>query len=595
MWRVSFCSNLLNQGIYAIMSGSRRSLFIAGGECQFESDELDFGVSMNRLKNELLYFWRQKLYVIALSLTAACGYGYSIVQPSIGIDDTAVALYLEEGLEVTMGRWTVFWLNKLFHVSDFAPFMTELVGVLFLMLAATIFNVLLRRIVGEKSGILMSTVFACVFVSNPIISEVFVYYWHDGVGLGYVLTALALLFFHEAMESKGRVRGLAYIKSLLFVWAAVGCYESFLILYILGIIVILFLWGMVDESRLRFGTTFKTLGVGAALCLGCVLLRSVMIAFTTGVFGLEGVMDNLKQEQRGLEEMMVLFSEGGRDELIMLMKRFWVVYHLNGIVYLPVTIYELACVVFGVASVFLAVRKKKIWYPVLFVGMLIAPFLLTLAEMNVSQYRSCQYLPFFAAAGVWLLGMAIMHIGRKGRIAASCVALIALVIVWNQAEFLNRSFYTDYRKYETTREMLLEIAYEIERDYGAGVPVVFTGHYETPYEFRKDYYVSYGSKQYQWIAIITDKIDPHLKEKYFTPQGYSFVGEASFPMIQWGFDAFDGTNREMMNFLKMHGHSFQLVTDEEVIRQANEIGDTMPRWPREGSITRQEGYVLVHI
>ncbi len=550
---------------------------------------------MTRLWKDIKWFLDKKIYWIALVITAVCGYGFSIVHPSIGIDDTAVALYLEDGLEVTMGRWTIYWLNKLFHVSDFAPFMTELVGVLFLMLAATILNVVLRRLVGEKSGVLASTVFACAFISNPIISEVFVYYWHDGVGLGYVLTALALLCFQEAIEDKGQGRYLAFVKSLLFIWAAVGCYESFLILFILGIIVILFLWGMADAKRLRVQSVVGFLAAGALICAGCVLLRSAMVTATVQIFRLEDVMTDLKQEQRSLGEMASLFVEGGWDNFLMLVKRFWMVYHLNALVYLPVTVYELACVVLGVASVILAVRKKNIWYPILFAGMLIAPFLLTVAEARVSYYRSCQYLPFFAAVGVWLLLLAILQTGRNGKLANVVACLIALVIVWNQTESLNRSFYTDYRKYETTKEMLLEIAYEIERDYGTGKPVIFTGHYDTPYELRKDYYVSYGSKQFQWIAVITDKIDPHLKEKYYAPEGYSFVGEASFPMIQWGFDAFDGTNREMHNFLKMHGHSFGLVTDEQVIEDAWRIGDTMPSWPEEGSITEQDGYILVHI
>jgi len=62
---------------------------------------------MTRLWKDLKWFLDKKVYWILLSLTAVCGYGFSIVQPSIGIDDTAVALYLEDGLEVTMGRWTV--------------------------------------------------------------------------------------------------------------------------------------------------------------------------------------------------------------------------------------------------------------------------------------------------------------------------------------------------------------------------------------------------------------------------------------------------------------------------------------------------------
>ena len=27
-----------------------------------------------------------------------------------------------------MGRWTIFLINKLFHMSEFSPFMTELAG-----------------------------------------------------------------------------------------------------------------------------------------------------------------------------------------------------------------------------------------------------------------------------------------------------------------------------------------------------------------------------------------------------------------------------------------------------------------------------------
>lgn len=550
---------------------------------------------MARLKKDLLYFLQNKIYIIALCITAACSYGYAVVQPSIGIDDTAVATYLEDGLEVAMGRWTIFWLNKLFHVSDFAPFMTELVGVLFLMLAATLFNVLFRRITANRTGILTATVFACAFVSNPIISEVFVYYWHDGAGLGYVLTALSLLAFYDAVEKNGNGKWGAFARSLFFVWAAVGCYESFLILYILGILVVLFFWGMEDGKRLKFASVAGYLAMGALLAVGCVLLRSVMISFTTEIFHLQGVLEGVRQKRRGLSEMAGVLSADGLDNLIMLIKRFWVVYHLNAVVYLPVTVYELAVFIFGIGSMILAVRKRNLWFPILYVGMLIAPFLLTLAEMRLTYYRSCQYLPFYAAAGLWLLGVSLQRMKRFSGPSAVGFSILALIVVWNQAEYMNRSFYTDYKKYETTKEILCDIAYEIERDYGTEIPVVFTGHYSTPYVLSEDYYVSYGSWQYRYIARITDMLDPHLKEKYFSVWGYSFVGEASFPLIQWAFDAFDGTNREMINFLKMHGHDFSSVTDAETLAEARSIGDSMPAWPREGSVSLQDGYVLVHI
>lgn len=550
---------------------------------------------MNRLKQDFLHFFRNKFYTVAMLITAICSYGFAIVHPSIGVDDTAVALYLEEGLEVAMGRWTIFWINKLFRVSDFAPFMTEFVGVIFLCIAATLFNVLLNRITNYRVGMLASTIFACMFVSNPIISEVFVYYWHDGVGLGYVLTALALLQFQSGMEKKGKVRFYAFLRSLLFLWIAIGCYESFLILYILGLITILFLTGIESKEGLKFWDMVKYLGIGAVLSVGSVALRSVMIAVTPKLFGIQDVLSQVRQEERSLTEMVKLFGPEGKDLLMMLIKRFWLVYHVNAVVYLPVTVYELAVFLFAVASIILLIKKKNISFPILYVGMLITPFLLTMAEMQLSFYRSCQYLPFYAAAGMWMCIRALEKLQKHEKICRYALTFLAAVIIWNQADSMNRNFYIDYMKNENSKAVLLSIAEDIEREYGKNIPVVFTGHYSTPSGLTQGNHVPYTSWQYRYIATITDLVDPHLKEKYFSYEGYSYIGEANYDMIQWALDAFDGTNRELIRFLDMHGHSFRLVTNEEVLANAKLVGDTMPGWPENGSIKKMDGYVLVHL
>lgn len=548
---------------------------------------------MGSLVEELRWFWKQKSYSLAMALTALAAYGFAITHPSIGIDDTAVPLYLEEGLEVVMGRWTVFLLNKVFHLSEFTPFMMELAGVLCLMLAATLFCVLLRRLFGDSVGIAGYSIFGCVLLSSPIISEVYIYYYHDGVDIGYILVALALLAFLDGMEKQGRKRLGCFAGSMLLVWAAVGCYESLLILYILGILCLLFLWGLTDRPELGPGQVAGYLCLGAGLCVGSVLLRSAMIALVTRVFGLEQMVGLMNQ--RSLTEMLVLFQDReGFQTLLMLLKRFWLVYHLNGLVYLPVAVYEGAVWVFGGLSVYLAVRYRRLRYPVLFIGMYIAPVLLTVAEARTTAYRSCQYLPFYGALGVFLCYRFISRLGR-GRAGRFVGIGLAAVLVWNQAYAMNQSFYVDWQKYESTKELLLSAAYEIEKEYGNDVPVVFTGHYQTPHSLLTDYYVWYGSWQYRWIAAIADRVDPYLKDKYSTPYGYSFIGEANNPFIQWAFDAFDGTNREMHGFLRMHGHSFLLVTDTEVLEEAKRAGESMPGFPREGSIADMGDYVLVKL
>lgn len=573
---------------------------------------------MKKLLEEVKWFLEQKIYVIAMVLTAVCGYGFAIVHPIIGIDDTAVELYLQDGLEVVMGRWTVFLLNKIFHMAEFAPFMLELIGVIFMMLGITLFCVLIKRILQDyvQVGIWGYTIFACVFLSNPIISEVFIYYYHDGVGLGHILIALALLAFYEAVKqgqskvvvvnvgtksnalSKGRGNWKRClwlcVLSMLFLWAAVGCYESLIILYILGGIVVLFLHGIVHRDELKASFVIKNLAVCAVITLGSVVLRAMMIPLLTAIFDLHAV-EGIKA-QRSLSEMTVLFQGSeGLDYLWMLMKRFYLVYYVNAVCYFPVTGYVVASVIIGIASVVFAIKKKNIWYPVLWIGMQIAPFLLTLAEAKITLYRSCQYLPFFTAMGVFLLYVWLTKCKRTGQFWRYGFAMVALVLVYNQATQMNESFYIDYLKYEHTKDTLNKVVYEIEKNCTADKPIVFVGHYETPHEFVKDYYVGYGSKEYQWIVRLTDPIDPHLKEKYFTPYGYSFVGEAYYPLILWGLDAFDGTNGQLIRFLEMHGHSFQTVTDAAVLEEAKAIGDTMPRWPMEGSVAELEDYILIHM
>ena len=547
---------------------------------------------MKQLLQEVKWFLGHRLYVAAIVLTAVCSYGFAIVQPSIGIDDTATELYFTDGLAVVMGRWTLFLLNKIFNLAQFAPFVTELAGVILLMLGTLLFCVLLKRIFGERVGIAGYVIFSCVFLSNPIMSEVYIYYLHNGVSLGYVLTALGLILFLEAMDQRRRKKVLSLLKSMLLLWIAAGCYESFLLLYVLGILVIVFLRGLTWKNKMSGGFVFASLGLGGLVCIGCIVLRTITIPLLTQVFGLQELVGVM--ELRSLSEMLVLFQgREGLETLFMLAKRFWLVYHVNALVYLPVTGYVLANCCVGAACAALCIKRKNLWYPILFIGMLAAPFLLTVAETKIAYYRSCQYLPFATAFGVLLLFEAFRE-KKAGKIWKPLVAVFVFVLVFNQASMMNKSFYTDYKKYESDKEILNTIAYEVERQYGKNAVVVFTGHYDTPQVFLEDYYAGYDSWQYRMIAAITDLVDVHLKEKYFSPYGYSFVGEAANPLIQWGLDAFDGTNRQLINFMKMHGHSFETITEPAVLKEAEKIGESMPHWPEEGSIAKQDGYILVH-
>lgn len=548
---------------------------------------------MDRLWKEMQWFLQQKRYVIAIIITGICSYGFGVVHPGLGIDDTVSDWYFADGLSVVVGRWVLYLINKVFHVAEYAPFLTDFFGVLLLMIAAVLMCVLFRRIFGEQISVWGYVIFSCVFLSNPIISEVFVFYLHNGVGIGYIVTTLALLLFEESLSQRGKHKIKYLAGEVICLWIGVGCYESFIIFFLLGTIVIMFFRGMVGKDKLTARYVFSNLGLLALIAIGCIVLRQTVVALMIEMFQLQNITD--AAEQRNLMEMFVLFQgREGLDILWMLVKRFWLVYHLNAVVYLPVAGYEFAVFCFAIASVVLAIRRKNLWYPLLFAGMLIAPFLLVIAEASVTLYRACQYLPFFVGASMLLVFRAASANRRKVFLQPLVLGWM-FILVFNQAEFMNRCFYVDYKKYENTKDVLFEIAHQVEREYGTDIPVVFTGRYETPHELIKDFYVDFSSWQFQYISKITDKIDIHLKEKYYSPYGYDFSGIASYAYIDWGFVAFDGTNREMVHFLQLHGHPLKTVQDEAVLGEARSKAESMPNWPAEGSMRMEDGYILIHM
>lgn len=548
---------------------------------------------MKKITQELDWFLHQKIYVFLLALTAVCGYGFEITHYSIGIDDTARSLYLTDGLEVVMGRWTLFLVNKVFHFAEFSPFLLEFVGVLLLMIGVTLFCVLLRRLLGEQIGIAGYTIFACIFLSNPIMAEVYYYYCHNGADLAYILTALSLLFFLESLDQHGKGKLLCLFKSFLLVWLASGCYESFFVLYIIGVLMILYVRGMTGRDQLGLVYMIKNLAIMAGTLVLCVILRSLIIMLLTNVFRLQDMQ--LIAGQRSITVGLPLFDgREGLSNLFMHLKRHWLIYYLNAVVYLPVTGYVFAVAVIGILSVGLLWKKKNGWYLVLYVGVHFAPALLTIIEAWVTRYRSSQYLPFVNALGCIVLYLWAVR-RKNGKFWVTVVCFVACVLVFRQASDMNTYFYKDYLKYQDARETILEIAYDVEKEYGKDTPVIFVGNHYTPHELAADYYVSYDSWQYRVISAIAGLVDEHLVEKYHTPYGYHFGGEGIMSVIDWGVEAFDGTNRELIRFLEMHGHSFLFVTDRQVMSEATEMGYSMPSWPDEGSIIDWNGYILVHI
>ena len=554
-----------------------------------------------------------------LLLTAVCAYGYKVTNVTIGIDDTPLLYYFEEGLIAIVGRWVLFLLNKVIFLAEFVPFVTDFIAVGLLVLAAIVWTVLFYSVLGEKIPVVGYAFFAAIFVSSPLISEVFTYFLHNGIAIGYLCCGLSLCCVREWQGSIRKMRKgsgirekfeclavMRLVAAAVFLWIAMGCYESFMILWLAGLLLLLL------SERIRLGAerivrtgergVFGTLVGGALAALAAVLLRSLMIVVLTKVFRLEYLQG--EAVQRSVTEMLGwMVQPGAFGEFAMLLKRTFVLYGVFAYAYLPIRIFVLSAAVITVVTLVRVIRGRDVWALVLLPAAYLAAFSLLFIEGKATLYRSAQFLPVFCGYGALLFAYSIYELtGSPGRgvhrklcLGTRGIAVAVLVVItWNQCMDMTKWFYIDKQKYDAAVKTVDQIALDLERDFDTSKPVIFTGNYEIPYSIVKDAYVSYGDRKYYKMKRLTDLIDPDLLDKY--NRGSKGVWVAQTPalsVIEWGRYAFD-SDAELVKFFVMHGHTLTACEDIDRYAEAEKASLELPEYPQDGYIVDKGDYIIVH-
>ena len=550
-----------------------------------------------------------------LGLTGLLSYGYLVTHQTVGIDDTPYAYYFEEGLAAIVGRWVMFLVNKVLHISEFAPFVTDLCGVLLFMAGVTVWCILLKRIFGDRIPMWGYTLFSCLFLSNPLIGEVFTYYLHNGVGTGYLFCGLSLTCFFAGIKRLSWKKAWKhYVVSAVFMWIALGCYESFMIVWLVGVCVLLCGCCIVasGEKKENRPGVFTSLCIAAAVALCALILRSIMVQAVTVIFGLQELKG--QAVQRSVTEMLGwIVKPDTRANLWMILKRTITMYGIFGYAYYPIKIYVISCVLSFLICVYQSLKKKDLWITFLWLCSFIASYLLVFVEGKATLYRSAQFLPLFSAWGLflviyessclknWLMGkrqekQVKGKDGWKipGKVTECAVFVLLCVILWNQCTDLNKWFYIDELKYEDAKNTANEVAYELEKSFDTTKPVVFTGKYLVPQGIIQDAFVPYNSKTFYQIYRLTSILDEHLLEKFnYGNYGVWVAQTPALSVIDWGRDAF-GTDAELVRFFNMHGHLLVPMTDESVYEAAELDSIDLPTFPQEGSIVDMGDYIIVH-
>ena len=567
-------------------------------------------LSKGLLENVLILI-KCPFIIIPIIFIAIC-YSYTITHFSIGVDDTAMKLYFEDGMAVNSGRWTLFFLNRILHLNfiNWPTWITEIIAVFLLFIAALFwvsnFNIVFsqcKRNVENKCYLVTSLIAVSLFVSNSIISEIFVYYIHNGICLGYCLCALAvyelIVFLSDDQKVWKKVHYI--ILSIIFLIVSVGCYETMLECFVIGALLCFFITHTFGSQENRLYSFFSWVVSGALVCFITVLARTVILFILKKVYSLESM-------SIGYNKLFGdCFSE--RGYLSMLIKKIYMKYYVHSVVYLPITIYVIAIIILFFVSICTIIKKRDFFPLASLIGIALFQILMSIVAGRAEAYHSAQFLPVVSMAAYLVVGNTFFSTppphSKFNNVAVASFLTIGIISCILQSIDMNKWFIQDYKKSEEAKQIMTEVAEELLDNYDYSKPVVIEGATLFNPELYAEACIPFSSWKYRIICYLTNPIDIHLKEKFnanYAGLGYAYAESPTLSVLTWAHNPFENAspvkNQQYINYWKMIGYNqFSYIETDEIMNEASEIRKEkcLPGYPNDGYIYETDDYIIISL
>lgn len=541
---------------------------------------------MRRYKEALIKLFTNRIYVISAIVSVVMAYGYEITHCSLSADDICIDLYFKDGLGVSIGRWPFFIMANWFRlngISKYIPFV-DVVGVLILILAAAIWAVYIQQIAGLHGiniGYAELSVFTCFFISYSLIAQVWIYYLHNGIALGYLLVGMTLLillsYFEGGCENRKKSEYLL-LESTGLICLAISFYESMMIVFLFGVSLYLLIKyyrkDKVDTLHI-FNVVMKT----AVIAGGAILLRYIIIRLIALVYSLPVASRQPKVKMLSIDRI---------SELVV--KTFCQYFLLPE--YQPIRLFMM-CTVWGfLFLLYDMIKQRRVRLLVIATITLLSFFAISVFGNYVLPYRTMQALSVYVAFCM------VVFIHKCGNFKDTCginrggiVAwLITGIIIWNNFCEINYSFYMEYENYQYNRTKIANIGFDLKKiGYDADMDkVLFVGSADDlPYPREEDY-IRPGSIWDRTRNEICTSIG--IDNEVI---GASYYQNMTNNALEWAVDAF-GSQQQFVNFFSREG--FRIVSG---ISESNEITaeeiDLMRGYPEEGYIVKHDNLYVIKL
>lgn len=547
-------------------------------------------MSNTRYRQRLEYFLQNRYYMASVLFTAVICYGYSVVNTTVGIDGLEGSRYIGEGqIMLAAGRFGMKLLAAALGYGYSTPVYqscANFIAASFLVLAALQFCMLFRRIWKDKISMFGYGVCSCLFISYPLINEIWEYTGANVcVAVGYFFSAASVSLLYDVIEipnlsHNGKImRAFLAVLGLLVV---VSSYESLTIVYIFTVFTVLSMHQL-SVKPLSVGKVVRR-GLYYAVPLTlAVVLRLVIHRFLLTALDLTPQTGGATTIRWSLLPFDVVLKD--------LIKNCILYYGARACLYFPILELVVSVGVFALMFGIAIFRARRPALALTGAGMLLSMFLLSILQGYYSPYRTCQVFSVLVA----LMGMTVyewIRCRKQGKILTVLCGAALVLLCLHQATYLNHLLVLDHQRSQEEANVIRTIGMDLERGFPDDKPIILTGNYTVSQGIQDQ--VNAKTEEHPLYAWF------QAKTGWETASTIKYVDTNVNSVINWATTAFPESGSlgsSVQKLFRYYGFDLLFEVSPELRQEALAYAEeaNVPAFPQDGYIVETPEYILVNL
>ena len=509
-----------------------------------------------------------------LAVLVLAGYGYAMAVPAVDMDDLAIDTYFAGGEFLRQGRVTVWLLQALTGILTWRPFWPELFAAVCLALAGLGLAALVSAAAGRRLPLWQAALLAGGLLLWPYHAEILMYANQSGIGLGYLLCMLAamLAWRHLFGGWRAGLPGAAGAAACLAL--ALGLYESFAPVWLTLVFAMLLLRaGRLDCCR----TLRERLSAAARGRLAAGGGHRAAPGPQAAAVRRAGRYR--RKRHRRHRHLLAAPRQHGRGAAPSV--REWLQTYVARAFGVPaLALLAAACL----GAVCLGGGPPRAGVRPVCGGACAGPVFAGHPAGHRQPAGPRQPVLCGVRAFVfWLLLQELA--GRRPPAGRRLAALLAVLVLAAECLALNDIFWYNRQRWQYEQAQLQGIAARLdELDPDGALPVVFCGSLPLPQQLHDRALIPLDNAAYRVSQAFTHRLGGVVGElfRYENPQTM---------VVAWAQGAF-GTHEQTYRLMELAGRSCAAPTAAQQLA-GEQLAESLPVWPAEGSVSLQDGYLLV--